>query len=115
VNSTHISIPLNKLLSKLISTTENSEELYLKLELLSDKEKQIIDTVRKGDVEKLTVKFNENDNEPEMLLITKNNKLDKASRLTDIITNRGFQDIEIKTQEGNITTYRNTEKLKLNK
>lgn len=113
VNSTHISIPLNKLLSQLIQTTTNPDELYLKLEILSSEEKQIIDAVRQGNIEKLTIKFNENDHEPEMLMITKSNKLDKASRLTDIIANRGFQDIEIKTQGGKITTYRNTEKVKL--
>lgn len=105
-----ISISMNEALKDVIEIAEVG-----KLEnmiLLSEEERKILEYVRKGKLKSIKIRFNEK-SEPVLLEVSSEKKVKPESRLLEIFHNKGFHDIEIKTQKGTIVSFINTEKIKL--
>lgn len=71
--------------------------------LLSDAESKIINTIREEAVTSVLV-IKGKANKIEMIEEFRRPKVDKASRLMDLILSNGYQRIEIKTQKGKIVS-----------
>jgi DNA-binding transcriptional MerR regulator len=83
--------------------------------LLSDEEHKIIKAIREPNV--ISVKVKKINGDLDLLEKTVEGKVDLASRFMDVIIRNGYQNIEIKTRNGNIVHYENRilEKLKSTK
>jgi len=68
--------------------------------------------IREKGTKKVEISFTTND-EPQMIKITSQNKLDSAARVKELIMDGGYQDIKITTQNGKVACFENTRKIKL--
>lgn len=80
-----------------------------KLALLSDDEEQVLNALREDNIKSVIVKYGM-DKEIDLLEIIKVEKVDKRARLMDFIMTNGYQDITIKTQNGEIVYCENKRK-----
>jgi hypothetical protein len=79
---------------------------------LTDSEQLLVDYIRGGQYKSIAVRFNDN-RKPYLAELTEIKKLKKESRLYEIIYKGAYQEIEIKTQEGEIYSFKSTRKIKL--
>lgn len=112
MNQSYISIPLNHIVSEFMGR----EDLYA-LNLnesgidLTDEEVKIIDLIREGGINSLTVKFVDG----EVNLIETEETVDikdTKGRLVDLIQRGGYQEISYKTVKGKIVSVKRTTKHK---
>lgn len=82
------------------------------LSILTDQEHKVIQSIREKEVTKIEITFSK-DQKPELIKVTRVNKLDSASRLKELLINKGYQDIKITTQNGKIVHFENTIKTKV--
>ena len=108
---TFISISLNELINDCIINI-NPAKLPPNLTFLSDEEKKIFQAIRTGEYKTVTVRFNDK-SKPRVLELTQIKKIKIESRLFEIIHKGTYEDIEIKTQNGEIYSCINTRKIKL--
>ncbi len=80
-----------------------------KLALLTDEEEQVLKVLREDNLKSVTVKYGINQ-KIDLLEIAKIEKVDKRARLMDFIMTNGYQDITIKTQNGEIVYCENKRK-----
>lgn len=107
----HISISLNDLLQDVVFTIDY-KKLPKNLIELTDSEKLLLDYIRSGQYKSISIRFNDNE-KPYLAELTEIKKLKKESRLYEIIYKGAYQEIEIKTQEGEIYSFKSTRKVKL--
>lgn len=107
----HISISLNDLLKDVIFNIDY-KKLPKNLIQLTDSEQLLINYIRSGQYKSISVRFND-DKKPFLAELTEIKKLKKESRLYEIIYTGAYQEIEIKTQEGEIYSFKSTRKVKL--
>lgn len=107
----HISISLNDLLQDVIFNIDY-KKLPKNLIQLTDSEQFLLDNIRSGQYKSISVRFNDN-RKPYLAELTEIKKLKKESRLYEIIYKGSYQEIEIKTQEGEIYSFKSTKKVKL--
>lgn len=69
--------------------------------VLNENEAHILSLIREGKAKTITIKFK--DHKPYMLETTKEKKILAETRMTEILLNRGYQDISIRTENGNIS------------
>ncbi|MBI5539095.1 MAG: hypothetical protein HY951_03485, partial [Bacteroidia bacterium] len=69
--------------------------------ILNENEAHILSLIREGKAKIITIKFK--DHKPYMLETTKEKKIQAETRMTEILLNRGYQDISIRTENGNIS------------
>lgn len=110
LKTAHISISLNQLFYSITNELIEPKQLA-KLKILNSKEQKILDSLREDEIKK--VEINYKDNEPQLIKVTKSNKLDTAARLKEILISKGYQDIKLTTQNGRLVQCENTEKKKL--
>jgi hypothetical protein len=113
LEKSYISISISQIIKKFISNFDLKLSTN-KLMLLNDREAQVIKLLQDVKLESLTVHLDEN--KVIRLIEAKEifNKLDKESRLLDLILKNGYQTIEVKTQDGKITYCKNIRRIKLN-
>ncbi len=111
-NHKNISIPLNDLLQDIIYSIDY-KKLPKNLIQLSDSEQFLIDHIRSGDYKSISIRFNDN-KQPYLAELTEIKKLKAETRLYEIIHKGAYEDIEIKTQNGEIYSFKSTKKVKLN-
>ena len=109
-----ISISLTEILKDFI--IKNELDLFNKkrIAILSNEESEVLDTIRKDDLKSVTVRYG-NDKKMNLLEEIREEKVDKAARLLEIIMKYGYQDITIKTQNGEIAYCENKRKRIFNK
>ena len=107
----HVSISLSQILADFIST-KDLNLVHGELFMINDEEREVIKTLREEKVKSVKVKLNE-DQKIEHLEITKEQKVDKASRIVEFMMKKGYQKITLKTQDGHIVFCENTYKKKL--
>lgn len=107
----HISISLNDLLQDVVFNIDY-KKLPKNMVQLSDSEKLILDYVRSGQYKSIAVRFDES-KKPYLAELTEVKKLKRESRLYEIIYKGAYQDIEIKTQDGEIYSCKSVSKIKL--
>ena len=74
----------------------------------------ILKAIRQDNLKSVIVRF-DNKNKINLLEETKVERIDKASRLFEMIMTKGYQDITIKTQNGEIVYCENKQKIMLQK
>jgi len=79
--------------------------------ILNENEQIILSLIRDGKAKAITIRFEAD--KPRVLEISEERKLYAASRLSDILLNKGYQSIVIKTQNGDISFTNITTKIKL--
>lgn len=111
LNSTHLSISLNEIVCGLVpqkNQTTNAEHVYS----LSKEEAEAIELVRSEKQRKVEIVLDKENNVVN-INSTEIKVVDKGSRLSDHISKHGYQEITIKTQDGKIVHFENTNKTKL--
>jgi len=80
--------------------------------ILNENESHILSLVREGKAKSITIRFK--DEKPFMLEVTKERKIHAEARLSEVLLSRGYQDISMKTENGNIvvSNFVTKEKLK---
>lgn len=69
--------------------------------ILNENEAHILSLIREGKAKTITIKFQ--DQKPYMLETTKEKKIEAETRLSEILLGRAYQDISIRTENGNIS------------
>lgn len=111
LEKTYISISITQIIKKFISSFDLKISTN-KLMLLNDREAQVIKLLQDGDLESLTVHLDDRNTIQLIEAKESYNKLDKESRLLDLILKDGYQTIELKTQNGKIVYCKNIRKIK---
>lgn len=111
LSGTFISISITQILRDFMIVNEFALPKR-RLTLLSSSESQLINTIREKDVVSVKV-MKDSSNMIELIEEFREEKIDKAARLMDIILKHGYQTIEIKTQDGNIVHCSNQIKRKV--
>jgi DNA-binding transcriptional MerR regulator len=107
----HIRISMNEILGDLVVSLGDLK-CTEKIPILTKKEAEIIRLIRTDNISKIEIKYR-NNSEPETIEITTTNAINEKARLSDLIISRGYQNIIIKTQNGQIVFCENTVKHKL--
>ena len=81
-----------------------------KLILLTKEEETILNVLRQDNLKSVIIKYGKNE-EIDFLEMVKVAKIDKRARLIDFIMTHGYQDITIKTQNGEIVYCENKQKI----
>ena len=106
-----IVLPLKDYVTSLIAEYA-SVEFLTRSRLLSKKEAYLIDEFRRSDIKKISVKYQHG--KPDLIEITRLKNVKILSRLTEVLRKNAFEDIIIKTANGNITYSEITERRKFN-
>jgi len=109
--STHVSISLSEMVAKAMGAVP-TQKLTGELKLLSDQEAKVLDVLREEGLRSVTVRF-DGRGEMEFLELTSDQKVDKRARLLELMLTTGYQDITVKTQNGDVVFCQNTRKIKL--
>jgi hypothetical protein len=110
-SKSHIRISMNEILGELV-TTLGEITCSQKIPILTKNEATIIDFIRKDNISKIEIKYSK-DSKPDMIEITSINSINENAKLKDLIISRGYQNITIKTQKGQIAYCENIVKYKL--
>lgn len=106
----YISIPISKIISDFISGN-NTDLISDKLQLLTFEETRVLELLRQDEITEMKIKLSKL-NEIDFIELTREEKVNKANRFSDIIMNNGYQEITAKTQGGEIVHCKNTYKIK---
>lgn len=107
----YLNISILSLFKSLVSDERNINYIK-KNKLLNDNELHILSLLREGKAKSITIKFK--NQKPNIIEVTQERKIYVEARLSEIMLNRGYQDITIKTENGNIAVTNITTKKKLN-
>jgi len=108
--SSHINISISELLIEFI----NMNELNLlqdKLNLITPKERQIIELIREDNVKSLKIIFNSK--KMDVVELVKEKQINLADKFSSVLMNKGYETLIVKTQKGQIVYCENTRKIKL--
>jgi hypothetical protein len=111
IHKSHVSVSLSDIVANFL-IGQDLELTQNKLSILSKEEARIISTIREEKLSYLKIRFNK-DHQIDLIESTRDQHIDKEARLIDLIMTNGYQDIEIKTEKGNIVKCQNTRKEKL--
>lgn len=112
IDKTHLNISLNETMSDLVSDI-GVEQSTQRVNILSKEEALVLQLMKNGDIDYLEIKFNDRTKRPEMIEVSKIDTISEAIRLQELILKNGYQNITIKTQNGEIVHCKNTIKYKL--
>ncbi|MCD4729389.1 MAG: helix-turn-helix domain-containing protein [Bacteroidales bacterium] len=90
-------IPIHKFFYRFVSDPRNIDFLSSS-GLLNDEELFILDLIRKGKANSITIYFKEG--EPERLTIEELKKVDGNARLVEIMGNKGYRELKTTTEKG---------------
>jgi hypothetical protein len=110
-NESYLNVSLVSLFKSIITEEKNIK--YIKdNRLLNENELHILSLLREGKAKSITIKFK--NQKPNIIEVTQEQKIFAEARLSEVMLNRGYQDIIIKTENGNIAVTNITTKKKLN-
>ncbi|KAF5041221.1 hypothetical protein DSECCO2_525250 [anaerobic digester metagenome] len=81
--------------------------------ILNENETHILSLLREGMAKSITIRFR--DQKPYLIEVTREKKIHAEARLSEILIRGGYQDISMKTENGNIVITNVTSKIKLDK
>lgn len=105
-----ISISLLKFFKKFIQNPKHLDFIRAN-KFLNENELHLLSIIRSGAAKSITIRFK--NQQPFMLEVTSERKIQLEARLSEILLNRGYQDISISTENGNIAFSLVTTKEKL--
>lgn len=106
----HLSLSLKEVIAFFVALPQVSDTV--KQKLLSEKEWQLIELVRKSALKSVKVHFNDQ-KEITLVEMTRKKKVSVEARLTEIIAKGGYEKIEIVTQDGKPVYLESTRKIRL--
>ncbi len=104
-----VSISITEILRDYILEKELLNKNKKRLALLTEEEIKVLNTIRQNDLKSVIVKFDKN-KKISFLEEVRESKIDKAARLAELILAKGYHDITIKTQNGEIVYCENKKK-----
>lgn len=104
-----VSISITEILRDYIIEKDIDLNNKRRLAVLTEQESIVLETIRRDDLKSVIIKF-DNNKKMNLLEEVKEEKIDKAARLLELIMTNGYQDITIKTQNGNIVYCENKKK-----
>lgn len=110
LSGSFISISVTEILRDFILEKEIFQSYKRRLALLSDEETLVLNSIRQDDLRSVTIRF-DNRNNMNLLEEIRETKIDKSTRLAELIIAKGYQDITIKTQNGDIVYCENKKKI----
>ena len=91
---------------------ENFKKIILSLGLINEQELEVIKSLRNGDLQELSIRFDKN-NKINLIQETKQQSIDPEKKLAEILLKGGYQDLTIKAEKGSIRTVKSTIKRKI--
>tara|TARA_B100001287_G_C22659980_1_gene519812 strand:- start:211 stop:1152 length:942 start_codon:yes stop_codon:yes gene_type:complete len=107
----HLSVSLNSILSKFLDSDNNLDQT--KTMMLSQDEYELLKIIRNRPKSVIGINIKIKENKFERIDIESTKIVEVEARLMEFIRNGGYQTIEIVTQNGLITSFKNKEKIKL--
>jgi hypothetical protein len=98
-NTPRIIIPVERLLREFLAE-EFSFEFVSRYKVMNDRELQILEQLRKNNVKHILITYKKG--EPERIKVTEVKRLDIYARLNEVLRQRDFQTLTVKTNDGNI-------------
>jgi hypothetical protein len=111
LEGTFLRISLSTILRDFI-LEENYEKIVRTIGLINEQELEVINSIRAGDIQQLTIHFDRNQS-VNLIEETRQETVDPAKRLAEIIMKDGYQEIIMKTEKGSIKSIKNIVKKKL--
>lgn len=108
---THLSVSLNSILSKFLDSNNNLDQS--KTMILSEDEYALLKIIRNRSKSVISINITIKENKFERIDIESTKKVEVEARLMEYIIKGGYQTIEIVTQDGLITSFKNKQKIKL--
>ncbi len=108
---THLNVSLNSILSKFLDSDNNLDQN--KTMILSQDEYELLKILRNKPKSVIGINITIKENKFERIDIESTKIVEVEARLMEFIRNGGYQTIEIVTQNGLITSFKNKEKIKL--
>jgi hypothetical protein len=108
---THLSVSLNSILSKFLDSDNNIDQS--KTMILSEDEYALLKIIRNKPKSVIGINITIKENKFERIDIESTKKVEVEARLMEYIIKGGYQTIEIVTQDGLITSFKNKQKIKL--
>jgi DNA-binding transcriptional MerR regulator len=112
LTKTYLSISLLEIIKELIEEL-GEDECSEYQNILTKKEAIVLKLLKQEDISKIEITYNDKTKKAESIKVTKNSDVNNFSRIQDLILRNGYQDITIKTQNGNVAQCTNTIKYKL--
>ena len=110
INKSFVCISVTEILRNFILEKELDEKKSLRL--LTKQETEVMDCIRKEGLKSVIIRF-DNKRKINLLEEVREEKMDKASRLAEIVMSKGYQDITIKVQDGRIVFCENINKKRI--
>jgi hypothetical protein len=110
-SKSHLRISMNEIINELV-TSLGELTCSEKIPILTKEEAKIITLMRTDNISSLNIRYNSK-SEYETIEVTTVNRVYEQNKLSELIVARGYQNIVIKTQNGNIVHLENTNKYKL--
>jgi hypothetical protein len=114
ISKSYVSISITEILKDFIIEKDIDLNNKNRIALLTEEESLVLKAIRQDGLKSVIIKF-DNDNKMNLLEEIKEERIDKASRLFEMIMTKGYQDITIKTQNGEIVYCENKQKIKIKK
>ena len=111
-SKSHFVLNINEILGELLGKID-LDIAFSSYQMITKNELEILKTLRSDDIKSLEIKINTQTKTPEYIEIKKIIKPEIKGRIDQLIMKNGYQEIIIKTQNGNITHCENTTKYKL--
>lgn len=107
----HVSISVSEAIADVLGQVP-MEKLTGRYGFMTSDEAKVIAALKSKELTEVTIRFDKH-GEMDLLKLTENKKIDSRARLMEILMMKGYQDITVKTQEGNVVFCENTRKIKL--
>lgn len=107
----YVSISLTEVLAESLSMVD-IETIGGELRVITEAEANVLRALKEDGVISVLVRFDAN-HEMNLLEVTKEQQVVKEARLLELILKHGYQNIEVKTENGSVVRCENTRKLKL--
>jgi DNA-binding transcriptional MerR regulator len=111
IASPHITVSLSEAYCELVEKWEPLD-FFKEISLISEEEQRILDAIRTKGVKKVIINYKKN-GKADRIEITKDKKIDLASRVAENLSRYAYEDITIKSAKGTILHCEKTVKVKL--
>jgi MerR HTH family regulatory protein len=109
IKESYVSISITEILKDFIIEKDADLKNKNRIAILTEEESLVLSSIRQDGLKSVIIKF-DNDKKMNLLEEVREEKVDKASRLFELIMTKGYQDIRIKTQNGEIVYCENKRK-----
>jgi DNA-binding transcriptional MerR regulator len=113
IHKSYVSVSITEIVSDFIKGRDLKTTSH-QMALLTDKEAEIIRLIREEKLSSLKIRFDKN-HQIDLLEVCKEQQLDKEARFIDLIMSKGYHDIEVKIEKGEVVYCENIRKIKLGK